>query len=299
MLSAIKRISDARRRAEPVPFDDRSRIVIMSDCHRGNGDGRFDNFLGNRNIYYAALSHYDREKYTYFELGDGDELWENKRPSEIVRMYRDIFELLSGFYRDGRFYMLYGNHDMVKKDDVYVRRYYSEYFPGIRVYKSILLWHRYTGDTIFLIHGHQADFLNDPLWKFARFLVRYFWRKLELIGVNDPTSAARNYRRRIDVEKKLMRWAERQNQIMIAGHTHRPVFPVSGKGFYFNDGCCVHPNGITAIEIVEGSISLVRWGVKTRWDGLMFIGKDILEGPHRIAALSAGSSRFVVAGTGV
>ena len=51
---------------------------------------------------------------------------------------------------------------------------------------------------------------------------------------------------------------------------------------YFNDGSCVHTNGVTAIEIVEGTIALVRWSVKTRRDGLMFIGKDILAGPRMI-----------------
>jgi len=282
MLCAMKRISDARKTAEEVLFDDRSRIVVMSDCHRGNGDGRFDNFLQNHNIYFAALNHYNREMFTYIELGDGDELWENKRPGEIIRMYKEIYELLSEFYHDKRLLMCYGNHDVVKKDKGYMDKHYRRYFPGMQVYGSILLRHRYSGSSIFLIHGHQADLLNDPLWKLARFLVRYIWRKLELIGVNDPTSAARNNRRSVNVEKTLTQWAERENQIIIAGHTHKPVFPVKGKALYFNDGSCVHTNGLTAIEIVEGAIALVRWSVKTRRDGLMFIGKDTLAGPRMI-----------------
>jgi len=283
----MKRISDARRTAEEVLFDDRSRIVIMSDCHRGNGDGRFDNFLRNQNIFHAALHHYNRGMFTYIELGDGEELWENRRPGEIMGMYKEIYELLSEYYHAGRLIMCYGNHDIVKRDQDYVDRYFRRYFPGIRVYGSVLLKHRYSGSSLFLIHGHQADFLNDPLWKLARFLVRYIWRRLELIGVNDPTSAARNYRRSINVEKTLMRWAERENQILIAGHTHRPVFPERGRGLYFNDGCCVHSNGITAIEIVEGTIALVRWRVKTRGDGLMFVGRDVLAGPRSIDGYNA------------
>ncbi len=69
MLCAMKRISDARKTAEEVLFDDRSRIVVMSDCHRGNGDGRFDNFLQNHNIYFAALNHYNREMFTEMSCG--------------------------------------------------------------------------------------------------------------------------------------------------------------------------------------------------------------------------------------
>ena len=68
--------------------------------------------------------------------------------------------------------------------------------------------------------------------------------------------------------------------MMIAGHTHRPVFPEVGEPLYFNDGSCVHPHSITAIEISGGYISLVKWQIKTKQDGTLFVGKDILAGPR-------------------
>jgi predicted phosphodiesterase len=277
----MKRISDARRSAFEIPFDDSCRFVTMSDCHRGDGDQRTDNFSKNQTIVFAALNQYYSDGYTYIELGDGDELWENKKFGDITSMYRHIYELMSKFYKVGRFHMIYGNHDLVKRKDRYVERFYSEFFPDIKVHESIVLKHN-TGGNIFLVHGHQADFLNDPLWKLARFLVRYVWRSLEIIGVNDPTSAAKNYNRRIKVEKTLMKWADREHELMITGHTHRPVFPQGRESLYFNDGSCVHPHSITAIEIEGGSITLVKWIIKAGNSGYLFAGREVIAGPSKI-----------------
>jgi len=279
---ALRRIAKAVESAPEVLFDDRSQIVIMSDCHRGDGDERSDNFAKNQTIYYAAINYYYREGFTYIELGDGEELWENTDLREVLEMYEHIYQLLGRFYREGRLIMLYGNHDIVKRDQEYLKGNYDLYFPRIRAYESVLLRHSDTGDVIVLIHGHQADFLNSSLWRLARFLVRNFWRRIERMGFNDLTSAAKNYKVRMMVEDKLIRWAGRENLILVAGHTHRPVYPLKEEEYYFNSGSCVHPNGITAIEISKGSISLVKWSVKTRNDGTLYVGRDVLGGPESL-----------------
>jgi len=99
-MYALKRLSQVFRSSEEVPFDDSSRIVLFSDVHRGDGSWA-DDFTRNQNIYYATLTHYYNENYTYIELGDGDELWKNKTLSEIVNVHSDVFELLSKFYNEG------------------------------------------------------------------------------------------------------------------------------------------------------------------------------------------------------
>ena len=48
----------------------------MSDCHGGNG-GHGDDFAHNRIIFIHSLSWYREEGFTYIEVGDGEELWEN------------------------------------------------------------------------------------------------------------------------------------------------------------------------------------------------------------------------------
>ena len=86
------------------------------------------NFLYNQNLAAAALSYYDRRQFTYVELGDGDELWENRRIEPIIRMHDDIFETAFPSYRRGRFIMLYGNHDRKKEQPRFMERYYAHYY---------------------------------------------------------------------------------------------------------------------------------------------------------------------------
>jgi len=100
--------------------------------------------------------------------------------------------------------------------------------------------------------------------------------------MRDPTGAAMNYAKRDTIERKIIAWGQRTKQMTIAGHTHRPVFPDVGSPLYFNDGCCVHPYGITGIEIVNGEISLMKWSVKARQDGVLFTSKEVIAGPQKL-----------------
>lgn len=281
MNNKLDHVSKVYQSAEIIPFDDSSNIVLMSDCHRGKGS-RTDNFSNNQNICIAALSYYYKRNYTYIEIGDGDELWENCSLSDIVEAHSDVFGQLSKFYYENRLYFIYGNHDMVKKYDRYVLNNLSSYFKDIKIYEGIVLKHRNTQDKILLIHGHQVDYLNDQLWKLSRFLVRYLWKPLESFGINDPTSTAKNYAKKAAVGKKLTQWVESEGIMVIAGHTHKPTFPEVGEPPYFNDGSCVHPRSITAIEIQQGSIALVKWSVRAKDDGTLFVGRDVLGGPRNL-----------------
>jgi UDP-2,3-diacylglucosamine pyrophosphatase LpxH len=263
----------------------------MSDCHRGTGD-RADAFADNRNICCAALRDYQRRRFTYIELGDGDELWENKRFSDIVSAYRDVFCLLSRFDADHRLRLLYGNHDIVKREPNYFRRHFNAFyskngkqlplFSNLEPLEGLILRYGATENRIFLLHGHQADLMSGPLWRLSRFLVRYLWKPLESLGVNDPTSTSKNKKRKNRVEKQLIQWAAREKLMVISGHTHHPVFPEPGMPLYFNDGSCVQRRTVTAIEIVYGDILLVRWGYETREDGTLFVAREILAGPRKL-----------------
>ena len=101
-------------------------------------------------------------------------------------------------------------------------------------------------------------------------------------GVNDPTAAGKNYKKKNKIERKLMKWCEEKDVMMIAGHTHKPTFPRVGRPMYFNDGSCIHPECITAIEIEKGCISLVKWYVMTRENRNMYVEREILEGPTKL-----------------
>lgn len=288
-MTTKKCLKTLLQKSKTLPFDDKDRLVCMSDLHRGSGTWN-DNFLKNQNLFFAALTHYYHNDFTYIELGDGDELWENRSFQSIVCMHSDAFWLMSELYKEGRFYMLYGNHDMVKREPSFrlyeCSSFFNEekqrktpLFPGIEILEALQLYYVPTDRKILLLHGHQGDFLNDTLWKLSRFLVRYVWRPLEFIGFHDPTSAAKNYALKEHTEKKLLHFCESTDTMVITGHTHRPVFPKPGSSLYFNDGSGIHPRCITAIELERGCITLVKWSVQTDENLKLYVGRTILEGP--------------------
>lgn len=287
-----RRLDGLYREADRICFNDSAKIVLMSDCHRGVGN-HGDNFLNNQHLVFAALSYYNNRRFTYIELGDGDELWENRKYELIIQAHSDIYWLLSQFYCDKRFLMLYGNHDRKKENPRFVQKHCEEYycessdchcdlFPGMETKEAVILENRENGYRIFLVHGHQGDLMNDTLWTITAFLVRYVWRRLELWGIQDPTSAAKNYKRKKKTEKRLSRWADENEVLLVAGHTHRPVLPQPGESLYCNDGSCIHPRCITALEIEGGSLTLVKWCTMTRRDRTLYVGREVLEGPVKL-----------------
>ena len=290
-MSTGKRLDRLFETAPRILFSNKSKIVLFSDCHRGDG-GAADNFAKNQNIYFHALNYYYENGFAYFELGDGEELWENKSLASIVDNYRNIYRLFSRFYRKKRLHLLYGNHDIEKKRKSKAKCFDKGFCsrenrmlplcPGIKFHEALVLRHRESQSEILLVHGHQADCFNYCFWRLSRFLVRYFWKPLETIGVRDPTSAAKNYKKRITIEKKLIKWVEEKNRMLIAGHTHRPVFPSEGESPYFNDGSCVHPRSITCIEIEDGKIRLVKWGYFIKKSGAVYAGRQLLDTPRSL-----------------
>lgn len=296
MMSTNKRLNEVFKSAEEIPFDDSSKFIFFSDCHRG--DNRWsDDFADNQNLFFQALNYYYNEGFTYIEIGDGDELWENKIFEDIRQAYSNIFWKMSEFHKQNRLYLIWGNHNRKWKKKKNVEKYLYQYyndrngrneplFDGIKVHEGLNLLHKSTNKKIFIVHGHQGDLLNDGLWWLGRFVVRHIWKPLQVLGVRDPTSPAKNFKKRGEVEKKIIEWITDNTQILIAGHTHRPVFPDNGAPLYFNAGSCVHPRCITGIEIQNGEIILIKWLVKPKDDvGMntpLFITREVLDGPKRL-----------------
>ena len=284
-MRTAKKLTKVFQNSSEISFDDKSKIVIMSDCHRGDGTWS-DDFLRNKPIIFRALNYYFDNGYTYIEIGDGDELWENKNIKDIIKEHRDIYTLIKKFNENNRLYMLYGNHDNIKKNYSFVKNKNESLYEFNKIksgiYEGLILKHQITNDKIFLVHGNQGDLINDGLAWLSKFLVRNFWRKLEIIGINNPTSSAKNYHKKKKHEEKMAKWADKNGQMLIAGHTHRPVFPKVGESLYFNDGSCIHPYSITGIEIENGLITLVKWDMITKEDGCLFVHRDPIVKPGKL-----------------
>lgn len=292
-MSSSKRLSRAYQQAKIISFNERDKFILFSDCHRG--DNSFaDDFANNRNIYFHALKHYFNEGFHYIEVGDGDELWENLTFKSVFEAHKNVYMLIKEFYINHRFHSIWGNHDMAYKNLNFVRKNLWSYFEpitgknedlfkDIQIHEGIILKHSETGQEIFLTHGHQADWWNYTFWKWSRFLVRVLWKPLNVMGIADPTSPAKNYKELIKIERRTKTWISNKNNLLtIVGHTHRPRFPEPGEIPYFNDGSCVHPRSITGIEIENGNISLIKWQIDTNDDGILQIVKVILEGPRKL-----------------
>lgn len=265
MKKYINKLNKIFNNSNIININNNSKIVIISDCHRGKKD-LFDNFSKNENIYLYALNYYFKHNFVYIELGDGDELWEVDSYEKIIKSNIDVFKIINKFNLSNRFYMIYGNHDSIKSKNNYLKNY--------DVYESIIL--KYNEIDMFLLHGHQVDIFNSNYIKITRIIIKTFWKFLEKYLVNDPTKLIKNYKVSKRVEKHLNNWTKKMNKILIAGHTHRPIFPVNNKSLYFNSGSCVHPDGITTIEIDNSFIRLTKWYYKIKKENLIKVSKNVI-----------------------
>lgn len=252
---AHRRLTEVFEAAKRVLFDDSSRIVLFSDCHRGN-NSRMDEFARNAELFLNALTYYYREGFTYIEVGDGDDLWQNRRFSDIRRAYGRIFDLLHRFDRQDRLHLILGNHeiqgnrrDRVEKDGIIAR-------------EGLILHHSRTGQRIFVLHGHQADFKSDRFYVASRFVARYIWRRVQLLTIGSRPSRADDSRNRGKIRQRITEWVQANRQIVICGHTHRPMSAAYGEPPYFNTGSCLYSGYITGLEIQNGEITLVKWSTR-------------------------------------
>lgn len=258
-----------------VLFDDSSRIVILSDSHRGDGAWT-DDFAQNAALFNFALNYYYDNRYTYIEAGDGDELWENADFAPIREFHHRIFDTMVKFHQQDRFYLMWGNHDIEREDPEVVTRQLATYrdererdeqgqpkekrlFGPISAREGIVLQHRVSGQRFFVVHGHQGGGVNDEHWRVGRFTVRHFWSRLQFFGWKDPTRPSQNVRQQHEVENAISSWICDHRQPVICGHTHRSAFPLRHGIPYFNTGSSVFPRLVTGIEIVDGQIALVGW----------------------------------------
>ena len=269
-----------------------AKIIVMSDMHRGDGSGS-DDFAHNSVIFKCALDHYLSQGFTYIELGDGEELWEVDAFDQIYITHTSVYDRIKQFHDPdpsiSRYIKVWGNHDKKWKDNA---SKLSTLFEGIRVYEAVVIDTGKAG-RILLLHGHQADpMCSGKAAFFSRFFVRHFWSRFQHAGAKDPTRAATNPGMCTEIDETLSSWARNNDKgisIIIAGHTHRPVYEnlslterryvesgIQGPGIrkelhpgpiYYNTGSCVHPRCITGLEITMEQdlpdFKLVKWGYNT------------------------------------
>jgi hypothetical protein len=230
-LAAIsKGMDSAFRRAagDEQPFDPAAdRLVVFSDHHKGVGDPA-DDFRRCEHAYTAALGWYLEAGYRLLVLGDAEELWE-EHAKPVIEHYRDVLALEAEFARRGRLVRFFGNHDdqWARQDEV--DEHLRPVFGDIKVREALRLRIERPGrtpGTLFFVHGHQGTADSDKWGWASRLFVRHVWRPLQRKTGYSATTPARDHALRAKHDRAMYEWARKQGDgfVMIAGHTHRPVF---------------------------------------------------------------------------
>jgi hypothetical protein len=207
-----------------------ARLIIFSDLHKGARDGA-DDFWRCEVAYHAALGYYLEQGHRLVVLGDVEELWENP-PADVLQAYPQTLSLEAEFHRHGRYERFWGNHDDDWRHPDQVSKRLHPIFPGLRVREALRLRVVSGGEPVglvFLAHGHQGTRESDRFAWLAKLVVRYIWRPLQRRLGYSATTPAQDFELRQRHDEAMFAWArsQREKPVLIAGHTHRPVFGTS------------------------------------------------------------------------
>jgi hypothetical protein len=214
-------------------------IVILSDQHKGTRDGA-DDFWRAERAYCAALGWYYERGYRLIVLGDAEELWETLSPRKVIEHHDEAgmaLMLESMFHAAGRYDRVWGNHDLLWRSRGAVDRYLGTGRPGrpgpfgagFAVREALKIRLNRNGQrqgVAFLVHGHQGTADSEVITRISRPAVWLFGilQRRHKRGWNTP---ATNFGLRTRHDSAMEDWAlsrTRDGVILIAGHTHRPVF---------------------------------------------------------------------------
>ncbi|MCD6287056.1 MAG: hypothetical protein J7M39_14200 [Anaerolineae bacterium] len=100
--------------------------------------------------------------------------------------------------------------------------------PALRVHESLLI-DVVDGDTslgsLFVVHGHQGDAPSDRWSWLSRLVIRYLWRPFQRLTGASTNTPATSWDLSHQLNRAIYAWAAlRSGVVLVAGHTHRPVF---------------------------------------------------------------------------
>lgn len=216
-----------------IPFDmDKDKIVFFSDLHRGMGSK--DIFQNNKELFVKILKYYNRRGYKLVYVGDIEEGWGFQRDNIplILEDHSEELEVEMEFLKDNRYFRVYGNHD-----DFYRGHYFKFKNHSMRIYPAIIFEDKEKDFTILVTHGcqgHGWHDAGDELVAFATY-ARYNWFaeillknvKSEKEFIEIMEERGKKYKSH---EKRIVDWVKddghgnKRFDILIAGHTHIPVF---------------------------------------------------------------------------
>jgi predicted phosphodiesterase len=225
--SLEKALQKARENVIPLDIHN-DKWILFSDHHKG-GKNRADDFRLCEAAYLNALEYYFEQGYSLCVMGDVDELWE-EFPSMVIRSNGATFAAEKQFHEAGRYIRIWGNHDEIWGDPALVQKYLQPLYGSkqLEVSESILFEVRSSDDTlgrILLLHGHQGTQNEGESTKVAKWVLHNIWRPIQVVTGFSCNTPATDWQIRAERDKIIYAWTARQPRlILIAGHTHAPVF---------------------------------------------------------------------------
>lgn len=218
-------LEDPGKRGLVIDFHERSKMVVLSDQHKGSRNHRDDFLLAERN-YLEALKYYNEHEFIYCNLGDSEELWENTIEG-ILKHNKETFRTEAEFLKRDAFIKVFGNHDLYwDNDPLATLNLYRAYGQKVKVYEGLIIRLKVKGRplSVLLTHGHQGDLQSDGNW-FSKWFVSTIWGPLQAFLRINPNTPAYDNKLKSEHNQIMYDWtAMQQDLVLITGHTHQPVF---------------------------------------------------------------------------
>ena len=211
-------LKKALNSAAEVEIRSGDKYIILSDFHIG-GAKRRDEFLKNAPLVMKILREwYLPEGYKLILNGDIEEL-HRVSLRRVSNSWQDLYKLFRDFKHGPGLYKIIGNHDHGAGLYWKTGRTLEEREVNADILPSLKLI--YKGNSMLVLHGHQASLYNSPFrHKVNKFALRFIAHPLRINNIKRDYLSDRP----LKAEQRIFEFAKAQGVVAIAGHTHRALF---------------------------------------------------------------------------
>jgi UDP-2,3-diacylglucosamine pyrophosphatase LpxH len=209
-------LSEIYKKAPRLKLKKKSKYIIFSDLHLGNGTKRKDDFLRNSDMFLRVLEeYYYKQDYTLILNGDVEDL-QKFHASGIKKAWVGFYRIAEKFLAENRLIKILGNHELGIGP-----------LPESPINENILdaVVLGYKDEDIFIFHGHQAMEMFNKYSRAISVILRFLAGPL---GIKNR-SASHDSKRKYHVEQNSYRFSAENRIVSILGHTHRPLFESFSK----------------------------------------------------------------------
>ncbi|WP_416868178.1 MAG: hypothetical protein ACMVP2_14675 [Imperialibacter sp.] len=210
-----RNLDELFEQAPSFPIDQKSKIVIFSDLHMGDGSSK-DDFLPNSSLFIQSVKDYYIPKgFSMVLNGDIEEL-QRFSLKKITKQWAEVYELFDEINKKRLLIKTVGNHDLTLVTE-------PEQPFQYELYESVKLM--YKGNPIFIFHGHQASKKYQKSNRLIGFTLKYIANPLRIKNF----SVAHDSRKQYKIERRVYNYSVFNKIASVIGHTHRPLFESLSK----------------------------------------------------------------------